>query len=141
MKDKHGNSYYKIENGVFYVDSAIKGFDFLPPSWKRENIKAAMTVLNQICTCIANNYDMGKMFESIGENIHNEWVARQVADITGQAIEKAKTLGTLTKDELEGKEDTTQKHTRLYNAIGKDKLNEIWGVENFVGFKELPFNE
>ena len=29
LKDEHGNPYYKMENGEFYVDSAIKGFDFL----------------------------------------------------------------------------------------------------------------
>ena len=52
VTDDFGNPLYKKEGDKYFVDSAIKGWDFLPPSWKEDNIKAAQTVLKNLQHCL-----------------------------------------------------------------------------------------
>ena len=141
LKDEHGNPYYKMENGEFYVDSAIKGFDFLPPSWKKENIDASKKIVSIIKTCIDKKHDMGYFLETIGKIIHNAWVARQVASIAGISESQAGILGRLTKEEAVGMEPSGQKHSMLYDYLGGEAIRKIWGVENFVEFEDLTLDE
>ncbi len=143
-RDAYGHPYYKMENGVFYVDSAIKGFDFLPPSWQEKNLKAADVILRHIEHCIRSEHDMGKYADFMAELIHKHWVSRQVANESGGDLTPATAffLGTLTADEAMGKEiaDETQ-HSDLYVYFGKDRLEKIWGYQNFAPFDALSYEE
>lgn len=142
LKDKHGNPYYKMENGEFYVDSAIKGFDFLPPSWKQENVESAELLLQQIQHCIQNKLDMGKFSKSIANIIHKNWVARQIANQSNGQLttEQALILGTLNENDLKN-DEISQKNSDLCVYLGKDNLKNIWGYENFVSFDLLTEEE
>lgn len=73
--DKNGNPLYKREqvNGGFkyLVDSAIKGWNFLPPSWKQENLSAAEIVLNHLEHCENEGMSISRYLPAISVIIHN----------------------------------------------------------------------
>lgn len=150
--DKNGNPLYKREqvNGGFkyLVDSAIKGWNFLPPSWKQENLSAAEIVLNHLERCEQNNLSISRFLPAISILIHNWWVARQIAGEFGIDPEVAFLNGTLSNDDIkyikgqskENKEPSTLLNN-LLQITTKEKLNSIWGIENFVSYPELPFEE
>lgn len=149
--DEHNNPLYKKEDGKYYVDSAIKGWDFLPPSWKQENLEAAKVVIYKIdvfYTSTRENFlnppSITTCLKGIGQYIHNEWVARQIAGEFGIDKDDAILLGTLTTDDLKyikGETQEVKNPSRLLQKFGKEKLAGIWGIENFVAFKDLPFEE
>lgn len=151
--DKHGNPLYKKEigqdgNAKYYVDSAIKGWNFLPPSWKQENLEAAKVVLKHLERCEQNNLSISRFLPAISILIHNWWVARQIAGEFGIDPEVAFLNGTLSNDDIkyikgqskENKEPSTLLNN-LLQITTKEKLNSIWGIENFVSYPELPFEE
>ena len=144
--DEHGSPYYKREEKdgkvVYYVDSAIKGWDFLPPSWKYENIKGAEVVLKQIRN--SGTLNLKYFITEISNNIHKKWVARQLASEFGGDANEAHRYGRLTKEDvafLKGETEVNKNPSMLFNKLGKEKLAGIWGFENFVEFKDLPFEE
>lgn len=151
--DNHGNPLYKREisedgKAKYFVDSAIKGWDFLPPSWKQENFEAAKVVLTHLKRCENMNFPVSRFFNVISISIHNWWVARQLAGEFGIDTEVAFLNGTLSNDDIKYiKGDTTEikePSTLLKNLLKittKEKLNNIWGIENFVSYSELPFEE
>ena len=148
--DEHGNPYYKKvvkENGevAYQVDSAIKGWDFLPPSWKQENLEAAKVVRLLLTRCYNMRKSISKQLGTISNIIHCEWVARQLSGKFGVTSYNAFYLGTLNKDDLAYiKNPNAPKPTEeseLLKYFGREKLSGIWGIENFVGFNELPFEE
>lgn len=141
LKDEHGNPYYKMIDGEFYVDSAIKGFDFLPPSWKKENIEAAKEVLFIIEHCIKDNLRMDDFLIEISAIIHKAWVARQIVGTTGMDYDLARFLGTITVEEVKGIESHSFEHSELFKRLGAETLKNIWGYENFVDFEHLPYEE
>ena len=148
--DEHGNPYYKRvvkENGevVYQVDSAIKGWDFLPPSWKQENLEAAKVVIQNLSFCYNTECSAAQYLDQISNIIHERWVARQLAGELGIAQDKALALRTLNKDELpyikdENSSEPTTK-SKLLKNVGRERLSAIWGIENFVSYEELPFEE
>lgn len=141
LKDEHGNPYYKMIDGEFYVDSAIKGFDFLPPSWKKENIEAAKVIIANIEHCIKHNLNIGKNFLLISYVIHREWVARQIAGATGIDFDLAFLWGEMTVEEVKGIENHYMRHSEIFKQLGGEILRNIWGYENFVDFEHLPYEE
>ncbi len=150
--DKNGNPLYKREqvNGGFkyYVDSAIKGWNFLPPSWKQENSSAAEIVLNHLEHCENEGMSISRYLPAISVIIHKWWVARQIAGEFGIDTTEARLLGTLSNDDvkyIKGEAAKPKKPSmllkNLLNVTTKERLNEIWGIENFVSYDELPFEE
>ena len=150
VTDEHGNPYYKRvvnENGevAYQVDSAIKGWDFLPPSWKQENLAAAELVIAIATYSWNKEISISADLDYLGKGIHNAWVARQVEGELGIPYKEALKLGTLNKYDLAYIKDSTlfseKEASALWREVGRDKLSKIWGIENFVGFEELPFEE
>lgn len=221
VTDKHGNPLYKreiAEDGSvkYFVDSAIKGWTFLPPSWQEENLQAAQTVLS-IISSRAKGYDTSFVIfdnlKSMGGGIHTEWVKRQLESIFGLSDSYWETLNNADlqyiKGEISQLDGKTQQHSHLFNkfqffvelyyeiahlspeerthytakntffpgtqipfvfdekffktygkffdsvskqldaqpeprnmeAVTKELFKNVWGIENFVSYNELPFEE
>lgn len=141
LKDANGSPYYKIIDNEFYVDSAIKGFDFLPPSWKKENVEAAKLIIKHIENCIDSKIEIDRYLIPISENIHRAWVARQISSETGEDYNLIYFLGTMTVEEVNGVLSKSSKHSEIFKYLGKEKLCKIWGKENFVDFEHLAHEE
>lgn len=151
--DKNENPLYKREisedgKTKYFVDSAIKGWDFLPPSWKQENLEAAKIVLNHLENCENSNLSVSRYLPAISTSIHKWWVARQIAGEFGIDTDVAYMNGTLSNDDVKyikgevgGMKDPTMLLKNLLNITTKERLNNIWGIENFVSYVELPFEE
>lgn len=181
---EQGFPYYKMENNMFFVDSALlsENFNHLPPSWKEENIKAAELLVRHIEHCFNSQIDINRFIEVISEDIHNKWVARQNVNLFDnpdrELAEGAAFLtGTLNSHDINvinGKESVGE-HSELFKQymrniakedlekankeyeinkvepkllnfeelekLAAEKLKNIWGFENFVSFKNLPFEE
>lgn len=148
--DEHGNPYYKKVvkgNGevAYQVDSAIKGWDFLPPSWKQENLEAAKAAISLVRFGWTRDLKMPGWLDFFAVVIHKAWVARQLEGEFKIPYLDAHKLGTLNKDELAYIKDPNApkptEESELLKYFGREKLSGIWGIENFVGFNELPFEE
>ena len=140
LKTTEGYPYYRMVNGTFMVDTALNGFDFLPPSWKEESYKTAEVVLYNIEVCINNNLSISKYINVISAEIHNRWIARQVSSALNISEEEAYKAGTLTKEEIMNAECGKSQLIQLFNSAGKE-IKNVYGWNNFLEFKELPFEE
>jgi len=140
LKTPEGYPYYKMEDGTFYVDSALKGWDFLPPSWKKENEDAAEYVLGELETVIYTGENIREHISMISKRIHNQWVARQVANELGITSKEVLKLGRLSKNEVDGFAEGESKLWNLFKNAGKN-VTDIWGYQNFGDFETLPYEE
>ncbi len=149
--EEHGFPLYKREVGEdgkvkYFVDSAILGWKFLPPSWKDDNLQAAKTLVGLMQHCKNDELNIGSYIQVVGSLIHKRWVARQVHGMDGSyTAQEAIILGRLSKEELDWIQDKgpepVGETSGLYEHFGKDALKNVWGIENFVEFENLTKEE
>ena len=99
----------------------------------------ANIILKAVEICIINKHDMQEFCHVICDMIQNGFVSVNVASNSLLNQDSAYFLGTITKDEAQGKSLPDDQHSDLYLYLGKEYIDKI-GAEKLLAYDDLSLN-
>lgn len=110
----------------------------------KESIERAENVYRHIEHCIENNLDMQRYAEVIADDLHSNWIARQVSKVLNgdPSPEVLLFAGPLKIEEVEGRQIDRHQHSDLFFILnGTENMKKIDRYKNLVDYKDLQLSE
>lgn len=130
LQSSVANTIYSLEDR--FNDNLKKKPLYLQTIYKEK----ANIILKAIEFCIINKHDMQEFCHVICDMIQNGFVSVDVASNSLLNQDSAHFLGTITKDEAQGKNLPEREHSDLYLYLGQEGIDKI-GAEKLLAYDDL----